>query len=259
MRYFFHIGYQGTAYRGWQKFPDINSVQNTIEQTLEKVLKLKTPIIGCGRTDAGVHAAQFYFHADIEKTIDFDLKWRLNQNLPADISVFDVFEVSDERHARFDAISRSYDYFIHVEKDPFLCQYSTFYDVPDLNYASMHDAVALLMLYDDYKSFCKTPAKYRTTICEITKAALFVGERGRLRFHISANRFLSGMIRVIVGHLVQIGRGDMTKDEFESMLITKAPSPNVARAPAQGLYLSSVVYPYVSLPPRTDFVPMLSR
>lgn len=258
MRYFFHIGYHGTAYRGWQKFANINSLQNTIEHTLKKVLKMDVPIVGCGRTDAGVHAAQFYFHADIDKSIDFDLKRRVNQNLPADIVVFDALEVSTERHARFDAVSRSYDYFIHLEKDPFLDQHSTLYEIDDLNYDAMKQAVALLTRYNDYRSFCKTPLKYRTTICKITEATLSVGSGGRLRFHIAANRFLSGMIRILIEHLIRIGQGDMRVDQFENLLITKSPAVNVERAPAQGLYLSSVVYPYLSLPPRTDFIRMLS-
>ncbi|MDF2432121.1 MAG: tRNA pseudouridine38-40 synthase, partial [Mucilaginibacter sp.] len=119
MRYFFHIGYHGSAYSGWQKHAGILSVQDVLETRLSKLLKTTVNIVGCGRTDAGVHASQFFFHADIEREWNSDLFFRLNKILPDDIAIFDIIPMQGAVHARFDAVQRTYDYFIHTYKDPF--------------------------------------------------------------------------------------------------------------------------------------------
>lgn len=258
MRYFFHIAFYGSRYRGWQKFPDINSVQYSIEDALTRVFKTSLGIVGCGRTDAGVHASQFFFHVDLNRDFDFDLRFRLNQNLPEDISIFDIFPVEQTAHARFDATSRTYDYFIHTYKDPFLNGFSSYYPYKDMDIEKMKRAVSLLRLYNDYRGFCKTPAKYKTTICHVANASLYSDSTGsRLRFTITANRFLSGMIRVLISNLIAIGRGELSLETFESYLIEKQPASNIERGFPQGLYLSAVEYPYFTIPPRTDFVKML--
>ncbi|MFD2147339.1 tRNA pseudouridine synthase A [Mucilaginibacter antarcticus] len=254
MRYFVHIGYHGTKYSGWQRDPDVINVQQVIETALTRILKTPTFINGCGRTDAHVHASQFFFHMDVEREWDFDLVFRLNKLLPADIAVFDIIPMDGLPHARFDAVSRSYDYFIHTYKDPFLSDFSSLYLEKNWELDKMKAAVALLPLYNDYRCFCKTPDKNSHNICNVTTAALFVdAQRDRLRFQISANRFLGKMIRIIMGRLLEIGRGKMSVDEFESYLISKQTPAVIIPAHPQGLYLSKVTYPYLNLTSRSAF------
>lgn len=219
-----------------------------------KVLKSPVRITGCGRTDGQVHASQYIFHVDLATSYDFDLIRRLNRNLPADIAIFDIIPVAENAHARYDATQRTYDYFIHRRKDPFMVSNSAFYLYSPLDLKSMQAAVALLPKYDDYYAFCKSPASYNTTICRVTKACLWTdkGEE-RLRFQISANRFLAGMIRIIVGRLLEIGAGKMSVDAFEHHLRDKQTPRIITGAYPQGLYLSKIVYPYLELPQRTDF------
>jgi len=255
MRYFFHIAYQGQHYNGWQKQPGAISVQGVIETALEKILKQPVPINGCGRTDAHVHASQFFFHADIDQAFDFDLLYRLNKTLPQNIAVFDIIEMEGLPHARFDAVQRRYDYFIHTYKDPFLSNQSSFYLTPDLDLQKMKAAVNLLPQYKDYRAFCTQPNKYEHTICNVMEADLFVNEKGdRVRFHIASNRFLSKMIRILMGKILKIGQGELSVDAFEESLINLQTPKTLDPAHPTGLYLSKVTYPYLNLPPRTDFL-----
>lgn len=253
MRYFFHIGYNGFNYRGWQKLPQINSVQFIFETLLSQIFKTQITVVGCGRTDAQVHASQFFFHVDIEEVWNYDLIFRLNKNLPNDISVFDVFPMEGLPHARLDAIGRTYNYFIHTYKDPFLSTISSLYAGKHLNLGEMKKAVMLLPKYDDYRAFCKRVATQRTTRCKVASATLYVDERGdNIRFEISANRFLSGMVRIVMQKLLLIGRGEMSMDEFENHLTTKEPPAVMKSAYPQGLYLSQVRYPFLEIPSRSE-------
>lgn len=255
MRYFFHIAYQGQHYNGWQKQPGASSVQEVIENTLFKIFKLQIPIIGCGRTDAHVHASQFFFHADINTDFDFDLLYRLNKALPQNIAVFDIIQMEGLPHARFDAVQRKYDYFVHTYKDPFLSNQSSFYLENSLDLHKMKNAVNLLTKYKDYRAFCTQPNKYEHTICNVMEADLFVNAKGnRIRFHIASNRFLSKMIRILMGKLLKIGTGSLTVDEFENHLITLKTPEVLKPAHPTGLYLSKVSYPYLNLQPKTDFL-----
>ena len=236
------------------------SVQAVLEKALSKLLKTPVAILGCGRTDARVHATQFFFHMDIGKEWDFDLFFRLNKVLPDDIAVFDIIPMQGQPHARFDAIRRTYDYFIHFYKDPFLSESSSFYPDRGLDLDKMKAAVALLPLYNDYRAFCKCPDRIDHTLCYVTSASLFADANGdKLRFHISANRFLSKMIRIIVGRLLEIGRGEMSVDEFEYYLANKHTPKIIIPAYPQGLYLSKVTYPYLDIPARTTFSAILQN
>ena len=258
MRYFFHIAYHGTRYCGWQKHPDGKNVQEIIETALSRLLKIPVNINGCGRTDALVHASQFFFHVDIEHEWDFDLPFRLNKVLPDDIAVFDIIPMQGLPHARFDAVRRTYDYYIHTYKDPFLGKFSSQYLEQELNLDNMRAAVTLLPHYNDYRGFCTSPERNDHTLCYVSSAALFWDSDGnRVRFQITANRFLSRMIRIIVGKLLEIGRGTMTVDEFEYYLINKETPKLILPAHPQGLYLSKVTYPYLDLPVRSSFSAIL--
>lgn len=257
MRYFFHIGYNGANYRGWQKFPQIKSVQHTLETSISKILKMSITIVGCGRTDALVHAAQFFFHLDVDAELDSTMLFRLNKNLPDDIAVFDILLMDGLPHARFDAVRRTYDYFIHTYKDPFLSSISSLYPEKNLDLDKMKEAASLLTRYNDFRAFCKNAAMHRTTRCEVTAANLFVDTKGdRLRFTISANRFLRGMVRITMQKLLQVGNGKMSIDEFEHYLISKEPPSILKPAYPQGLHLSKITYPFLDIPPRSEFLNM---
>lgn len=254
MRYFFHISFNGINYHGWQRQKSAISVREVFEANLEKVLKEPVECIGCGRTDAQVHASQFFFHIDVQKEWDFDLLFRINKMIPKDISVFDIIKVEAKQHARYDAISRTYDYFIHTYKDPFLIERSSYYPERNLNLDKMNQAVKLISKYSNFYSFCLSPEKHTSTNCQISSAKLFYNDKAdRLRFQISSNRFIRGMIRIIIGKLLEIGTGKLSVEEFEHLLLNKIALYNTKPAYPQGLYLSKIIYPYLNLPPRSDF------
>jgi tRNA pseudouridine38-40 synthase len=258
LRYFVHIAYNGLHFGGWQKQPGVLNVQGVIEKALSQIFKTPIFINGCGRTDAHVHASQFFFHMDIEQEWEFDLMFRLNKLLPSSIAVFDIIPMPGLQHARFDAVKRSYDYFLHTYKNPFLNGLSSYYLLDGLRLDEMKRAVALLPKYKDYRCFCTGPDKYEHTICNVMSAELFSDPRGeKIRFQISANRFLSKMIRIIMGQLLKIGKGVLSVDGFEHYLFAKETPELITPAHPQGLYLSKVSYPYLNLPPREDFSAIL--
>ncbi|KIO77313.1 pseudouridine synthase [Pedobacter lusitanus] len=260
MRYFVHIGYNGLQYNGWQKQANVLNIQGVIENALSQIFKTQIFINGCGRTDAQVHASQFFFHMDIEKEWDFDLIFRLNKLLPMNIAVYDVIPMEGLPHARFDAVQRAYDYFLHTYKDPFLNGLSSYYLLQNLQWDKMKAAVALLPQYKDYRAFCTSPDKYEHTLCYVRSASLMVdAKEEKMRFQISSNRFLGKMIRIIMGQLLKIGKGLMSVDEFESHLISRETPALITPAHPQGLYLSKVTYPYLNLPPRVDFSAVLQK
>ena len=254
MKYFFHIAYKGNRYRGWQRQPNVHNVQEVIETAISRILKTPITIMGCGRTDAQVHATQFFFHLEVEKEWDFDLLFRLNKLLPPDIAVFEIIPVTDSQHARFDAMQRTYDYFIHTYKNPFLSESSAFYGEQNLNLDEMKKGANLFLRHNDFKAFCKSPAKYKHTICHISSVILFRDAAGeKIRFQISANRFLSSMVRTMVGTLLEIGRGNFNVEELENSIAAKELPEFITPAYPQGLYLSKVNYRYLDIPARAEF------
>jgi len=256
-RYFFHIAYNGTRYRGWQRQTNIRSIQETIEISLAKVLHLpQITIIGCGRTDAEVHASQFFFHTDLEQSPPPNFQYILNRSLPADIAVFDIITTpsDNQHHARFSATSRQYDYYIHTQKTPFLDHFSTLYIDYPLDIDKMNQAVQLLTQYDDYRGLCKQPDLYNTTICRVSAASLATNNTHNIRFQITANRFLRGQIRLIVQQLLDIGTGKSTVQAFETVLKEQQRPNKLKPAPARGLVLSKVAYPFIDLPVQQAFM-----
>ena len=249
MRYFIHLGFDGSSYSGWQQQKNTpDTVQEVMEQTLARVLKKNVTIYGCGRTDAGVHASQYVAHIDGENEIDFDLKFRLNKNLPDDIAVFEVITTDEDWHSRYDATARTYDYFIHWKKDPALIRYSAFYDDLNLNFDLMKMATRMILKTEDFRPLCKQPDLYKHTRCKVTKSELFVNEEeGRMRYSITSNRFLRGMVRFCVSFLLKVGSGEMTLKDFEDILNQKKELRQKEPALANGLFLSKVEYPYLNL------------
>lgn len=180
--------------------------------------------------------------------------FRLNKNLPDDIAVFDIIAMDGMPHARLDAIQRKYDYFIHTYKDPFLSNCSALYQERHFDLGAMKAATALLTRYNDYRYFYRTSSMPRTTICNVSYAQFFIDKTGdRLKFSIAANRFLSGMVRVIVHKLLEVGRKKISVEEFESFLRGTAVPKDVRSAYPQGLYLSKVTYPFLDIPQRSKF------
>lgn len=235
-------------------------MQQVLEETLTKVLKEPVIIYGCGRTDSKVSASQYFFHLDIRQAWDFDLKFRLNKALPDDIAVFDIFPVEDNQHARYSVSSRTYDFFLHTYKDPFLARTSTFYLLDELDLDKMRQAVALFPKYDNYGVFCRSPEKHNHTLCNVTEAQFYRDAKGeKYRFEITANRFLKTMIRILMGKLLEIGKGEFTVEELEECLATQRVPKTIIPAYPQGLYLSKVKYPFLDIPPRTEFAGILHK
>jgi len=248
MKYFLHISYKGTNYSGWQWQPNVETVQGVLEAKLKAIFKTDIKTIGCGRTDAGVHASQYALHIVVKNVFDFDLKFRLNKHLPNDIVVHEVIEVKEKQHARFDAQARTYDYFIHLYNDPILGQYSSFYELDNLDFEAMKKAVAILPSCSDYKMVCKQPDLYDHTICKVTFAKLYVNEsQQRIRFTITSNRFLRGMIRFIVFFILKVGTKELSLADFKSIMNGEKEFKDKMPAFAQGLYLSKIEYPYLEL------------
>ncbi len=253
-RYFLHLAYQGFNYRGWQQQPgDVRTVQGTIEDCLSRVLRQPTTVIGCGRTDAQVHASQYVLHFNTDKALPEDFVFILNKTLPDSISVFECIAVPFRAHARYDATERQYDYLIHTQKQAFLGQLSSLYEPPPIYIEAMREAAARLPEYEDFRGYCLKPDQHNTTLCEIRHTAIYASEDGqRIRFQISANRFLRGMVRILVHHLVLVGQGQLTLKAFEQPLRERQPPQPLRAAYPQGLYLSRVSYPFLELPARVD-------
>ncbi|MFK7809699.1 MAG: tRNA pseudouridine(38-40) synthase TruA [Saprospiraceae bacterium] len=259
MRYFLHLSYDGTNYKGWQRQTTAKkTIQESIEQSLRKVLKKQTTVYGCGRTDVGVHASQYFLHIDLEDALPPDFKFRLNKNLPDDIAIFDVLEVNEDQSARYHAVARTYDYFVHWKKDPVLFRHSSFYEHFELDFDLMHAAVALIRKTKDFKALCKRPDLYDHTLCQISEAKLFFNEeQGRLRFTITSNRFLRGMVRYCIFFLLEIGRGNISLEEFEAILTQKKNLFKKKPAFPNGLFLSRVQYPFLDLKNEHQLIRML--
>lgn len=243
MKHLLHLAFKGTKYHGWQRQPTVPSVQATLEDALEKMLRQKIPCIGCGRTDAGVHASQFFCHIEWSGEFDFDPVFRLNKMLPNDIVIFKIKPVGDVFHAQHSAYSRTYTYHIHTAKDPFLQSLSSFYSVDNLDFTKMERATALLPRHKDFRAMCKHPDFYESTICQLSEANFQVLEDGKkLRLDITSNRFLRNMVRLLVGNILEVGYGRMSLEAFENHLATGVAPEFFNTAFPQGLYLSGVRY-----------------
>jgi tRNA pseudouridine38-40 synthase len=242
-RYFIRLAYNGNNYNGWQVQPNAPTVQAEVEKALSVILRVETEVVGCGRTDTGVHASDYYAHLDLETAIvnPADLVYKLNKLLPHAIAIKGITEVNADAHARFDAIKRVYEYKIVRHKNPFT-QGLAYYYTGDLDIDLMNKAAALLLNVKDFKAFSKAHTDVKTTLCDVTQAEWEV--RGDvLVFIITANRFLRNMVRAIVGTLLNVGRGKMSMAEFEQAIASLERSEAGDSAPAEGLYLAEIIYP----------------
>lgn len=242
MRYFVAFSYLGEQYHGWQKQPNAITVQEVLEDAFSKLLREKISLMGAGRTDAGVHAKQMYAHFDFPAIEDLaDLEYRLNSLLPKDIAVQKVFKTTDEAHARFDASSRTYEYWIVQEKNPFYTEHAHYIKYP-LDVDKMNKAAAVLLDHTDFECFSKSNTEVNTFLCDI-REAYWENKNGVLVFTITADRFLRNMVRAIVGTLLDVGLGKSEIDTVKAIIKSKNRCKAGASVPAKGLYLTKVLYP----------------
>jgi tRNA pseudouridine38-40 synthase len=241
MRYFLYLSYNGTAYHGWQTQPNTPSVQETLEKCLSVLVAEDIAVTGAGRTDTGVHAEMMTAHFDVETPIDTAvLTKKLNSFLPNDIAVQKIIQVKDDLHARFDAVSRTYEYRITLQKNPFLqdlaCRFHG-----ELDFKRMNEAAETLFDYTDFTSFSKLHTDTKTNNCRIMQAEWL--QRGDVWvFHIQADRFLRNMVRAIVGTLLEVGKGKITIEKFRQIIEEKNRCAAGTSVPACGLYLVDVEY-----------------
>lgn len=242
MRYFFEIAYNGKNYNGWQSQQNSVGIQMVVEEALSLLLQEKIKIIGSGRTDTGVHCEQQFFHADIQTPFDHKLLiQKLNSFLPQAIAIQAIAEVRDDASARYDAVERSYRYQITRKKNPFLEGYAWYFFKP-LDIRTMNAAAALLIGEHDFACFSKVNTDVNHFICTI-KRAVWEEKGDLLIFHITANRFLRGMVRAIVGTLLDVGTGKITMEDFKAIINSRDRRKAGANVPPHGLFLINVKYP----------------
>ncbi len=242
MRYFIAFKYFGKAYHGWQRQPNAITVQEVLENVLSTILGKKIVLVGAGRTDAGVHAKQMFAHFDLSKELpETDLIHRINAFLPEDISVRSLHKVPNTAHARFDAISRTYAYWIVRKKDPFLTEYAHYIN-QSLDVPAMNKAASYLIGLKDFQCFSKSHTDVKTYNCDLTEA-IWEETEDKLVFTIKADRFLRNMVRAIVGTLLDVGRGKLKPEDVKTIIKSKDRGQAGASVPAKGLYLTKIEYP----------------
>ena len=246
MRYFIHFAYKGTPFHGWQKQNNAITVQEVLDEKLSIILTEKIETLGCGRTDTGVHAKQYYAHFDFNKAFPKNFLNRLNKLLPSEIAIYDIIDVEDVAHARFDATERTYKYFIHLNKDPFLDDRSWFIGNYKPDIELMNIAAKALLSFKDFSSLEKKGSDNTNSLCTLFTAKWeYTEQKTGMVFTISANRFLRNMVRRIVACLLEIGLGRMNQQIMINAMENKAYFEVGLTAPANGLHLWEIKYPYI--------------
>lgn len=243
-QFFFRTAFKGTAYHGWQVQENAITVQGKVNEVLRNLFRIdRARTLGCGRTDKGVHAAEFYFSFWVEGSVDTDeLRFKMNNFLPSDIAIHSIHPVNEDAHVRFDPEQRTYTYRIHRYKDPFLKDRS-YYFQRSLDTDPMQEAASILPGYEHFGAFARSRANTRTDICRVYGAE-WVIEDGRLFFRIRADRFLRGMVRGIVGTMLDLGCARYGIDRFKEIIASRDREQAGGNAPAHGLFLEEVRYPY---------------
>ncbi len=244
-RFFIKLAYDGTNYHGWQIQQNAHTVQAELEQKIGLMLGRPVAVTGCGRTDTGVHAREFFAHFETDRMLlsQKDFIFKINRFLPADIAVYSLFKADNEHHARFSALSRTYKYYISRIKNPFEQRYSYFYNAP-LDVEKMNKAASFLMRYNDFTSFSKLHTQTANNLCDVSQAQWRCCEDGSLVFTITANRFLRNMVRAVVGTLLEIGKEKMPPENIIEIMKAKDRSKAGFSAPAKGLFLEKIKYPF---------------
>ena len=245
-RYFLTLAYKGTGFLGWQKQPSGRTVQGVLEEALATILRRETPVTGAGRTDTGVHASRYICHLDLDRTPEEarELVFRANRLLPRDLRLYDIREVRPGAHARFDALSRSYGYYVTRRATPFTYEEEVELPATGLDFDRMNAAAEYLLGTHDFTTFSKGHSDVRTHLCTVTEARWIErSEEGQWLFRITANRFLRNMVRATVGTLFEVGRGKLSPEGFRERLEARDRSLAGTSAPPQGLFLEEIVYP----------------
>ena len=245
-RYFAELSYLGLRYNGWQRQPKAPSVQEDIEKAISTILRKKTEVVGCGRTDTGVHAKKYFLHFDHEGEFPEAFLNRLNKFLPLDIAFRKVVEVHDGAHARYDAHYRAYEYHIEFRKNPFAKDTALFYPFAgQLDLDHLNRAAEILKNYDEFFPFCKSKSDVKTMVCELHRSEwIFDEQNEKLVFHIAANRFLRGMVRLIVGMCLNVSLGKIKMEEVKIAMDSQTRLSKSYSVPPQGLFLTDIRYPF---------------
>ncbi len=242
MRYFIQFSYFGKAYHGWQNQPNAITVQEVLEKALSTLLRQNVEVVGAGRTDTGVHAKEMFAHFDFDEIENREeLVYRLNAFLPEDIAVQQIHQMVSEAHARFDALERTYEYWVVQEKNPFYSDYAHLVKYP-LDLEAMNKAASYLLGHTDFECFSKSNTDVKTYICDL-RQAIWEEKENKLVFTITADRFLRNMVRAVVGTLLDVGMGKMAPEEIHTIIASKDRSEAGVSVPAKGLYLTKVLYP----------------
>lgn len=253
-RYFLHLAYRGTNYNGWQSQQNAPSIQDVVERCLGFRLGHELRITGCGRTDTGVHARNYYAHFDSQRPAEMilsaDFIHKMNTCLPSDIVIYQILPVSDDAHARFDAVSRTYHYYFHTFKNPFL-ELSSFYIYGLKDIELINRCAGLLPDYEDFTSFSKLHSQTKTNICRVTDAYITRIGQG-YAFVITADRFLRNMVRAIAGTLFEVGKAKLDEAGFRRVIEGKNRALAGFSVPAHALFLEDVRYPNIPLPTQTS-------
>lgn len=245
MRFFTQLSYNGSSYHGWQfQQNTISTIQGVLESALHTIGRKKIPIVGCGRTDAGVHASDYYFHFDDDS--DWQGKeYKLNSLLPKDIAIKKINLVHEDAHARFDATLRTYHYHLHTFKDPFSLGMSYCYKQP-LDLSLLNEAAGLILEYQDFETFCKSGSDVENKRCDLFQSEWSADtNQHHYTYIISANRFLRGMVRLIVGMCINVNAEKIDLAEVKNALDNRELLSKSWSAPAEGLFLSEIKYPYI--------------
>lgn len=243
MRYFINLAYDGTHYHGWQIQPNAVSVQQIINTAIEKITREKVNVIGCGRTDSGVHASYFVLHVDFENSLNDPEKfsYHLNAVLPKDIVVYETQPVNNALHARFSATAREYHYFLSKGPHPYLYPYAK-QMVKKPNIEKLHKAAKIIEQNTDFASFCKAHADNKTNICHVY-GSQWIETDDFLVYHIKADRFLRNMVRALVGTTLEIGEGKRPLEDLQLIFNARDRKKAGMSADPQGLFLTGVWYP----------------
>jgi tRNA pseudouridine38-40 synthase len=244
-RIFIKLAFDGTNYYGWQRQPHVPTVQAVIEDVMSSIYNTEIKVLGCGRTDTGVHASLYYLHADVPVYKDYLLK-AMQHFLPEDIYLMDVIRVKEDAHARFDAFERSYQYRIHTEPDIFIRNYSLYQPIAHLDKDAIQQACRVFISYDNYKPLCRENPDIKVHNSFVKKVEwIELNEGKNVIFNVTANRFLRNQIRRMVGCLLDIGAGRFSVEELELAMKNDTDLPYNTKVDPQGLFLTDVKYPYL--------------
>ena len=241
-RYFLELMYKGTHYSGFQTQENTHdTVQEEVEKAFAVLQRHPGVLTGSSRTDTNVHALQNFFHFDFDETINPQFLYKINAILPRDIVVKNIYQVNNEAHCRFDAITRSYQYHIYQGKNPFLADFAYYFPY-NIDIEKLQEAASMIKNYNDFTSFSKRNTQVKTFICTILESE-WKKEEKQLIYCVKANRFLRGMVKGFTGTMLQVGRGKITMAEFRNIIEAKDCTHADFSVPGHGLFLQQVEYP----------------